>query len=126
MRICPICIMELIPTNRQGVEIDYCSQCRGIWLDRGELEKLIERSTMYQDDIYEERSRYRNHCQNNYRDDYYGGHHSEGHLGGGYREEHRSGHHNEGHLGSEYREVHRSGHHSRHRRKSFLGNLFDL
>ncbi len=31
-------------TDRQGVEIDYCPQCRGIWLDRGELEKIIERS----------------------------------------------------------------------------------
>jgi Zn-finger nucleic acid-binding protein len=32
-------------TERQGVEIDYCPQCRGIWLDRGELEKIIDRST---------------------------------------------------------------------------------
>jgi Zn-finger nucleic acid-binding protein len=31
-------------TERQGIEIDYCPQCRGIWLDRGELDKIIERS----------------------------------------------------------------------------------
>jgi hypothetical protein len=31
-------------TDRQGIEIDYCPKCRGIWLDRGELDKLIERS----------------------------------------------------------------------------------
>ena len=31
-------------TDKQGVEIDYCPDCRGIWLDRGELEKIIERS----------------------------------------------------------------------------------
>jgi hypothetical protein len=31
-------------TERQGIEIDYCSQCRGVWLDRGELDKIIERS----------------------------------------------------------------------------------
>jgi Zn-finger nucleic acid-binding protein len=31
-------------TDRQGVEIDYCPQCRGVWLDRGELDKIIERS----------------------------------------------------------------------------------
>jgi uncharacterized protein len=31
-------------TDRQGVEIDYCPQCRGIWIDRGELEKIIDRS----------------------------------------------------------------------------------
>jgi hypothetical protein len=31
-------------TERQGVEIDYCPECRGVWLDRGELDKIIERS----------------------------------------------------------------------------------
>jgi Zn-finger nucleic acid-binding protein len=31
-------------TNRQGIEIDYCPTCRGVWLDRGELDKIIERS----------------------------------------------------------------------------------
>jgi uncharacterized protein len=31
-------------TERQGIEIDYCPQCRGVWLDRGELDKLIERA----------------------------------------------------------------------------------
>jgi len=30
--------------DRQGIEIDYCPQCRGVWLDRGELDKLIERN----------------------------------------------------------------------------------
>lgn len=34
----------LVMSNRQGVEIDYCPQCRGVWLDRGELDKLIDRS----------------------------------------------------------------------------------
>jgi Zn-finger nucleic acid-binding protein len=32
-------------TDRQGVEVDYCPQCRGVWLDRGELDKIIERSS---------------------------------------------------------------------------------
>jgi Zn-finger nucleic acid-binding protein len=41
---CPVCITGLQVTERQGIEIDYCPQCRGIWLDRGELDKLIERS----------------------------------------------------------------------------------
>jgi Zn-finger nucleic acid-binding protein len=35
-------------TERQGVEIDYCPQCRGVWLDRGELDKIIERSASEQ------------------------------------------------------------------------------
>lgn len=42
---CPICKeVDLRITDRQGIEIDYCPQCRGVWLDRGELDKLIERS----------------------------------------------------------------------------------
>ena len=42
---CPVCQLDLQMTERQGIEIDYCPKCRGIWLDRGELDKLIERST---------------------------------------------------------------------------------
>jgi hypothetical protein len=42
---CPVCkSVELVMTDRQGIEIDYCPTCRGVWLDRGELDKLIERS----------------------------------------------------------------------------------
>lgn len=42
---CPLCNVELLLSDRQGIEIDYCPKCRGIWLDRGELDKLIERAT---------------------------------------------------------------------------------
>ncbi len=42
---CPICSVPLVMSDRQGVEIDYCPTCRGVWLDRGELDKIIERST---------------------------------------------------------------------------------
>ena len=41
---CPACKVPLAMSDRQGVEIDYCPQCRGVWLDRGELDKIIERS----------------------------------------------------------------------------------
>jgi len=41
---CPVCRVPLVMSERQGVEIDYCPQCRGVWLDRGELDKIIERS----------------------------------------------------------------------------------
>jgi uncharacterized protein len=42
---CPVCnSIDLKMTDRQGVEIDYCPECRGIWLDRGELDKILERS----------------------------------------------------------------------------------
>jgi hypothetical protein len=39
---CPACSIDLQLSERQGVEIDYCPQCRGVWLDRGELDKIIE------------------------------------------------------------------------------------
>ena len=42
---CPTCDVALAMTDRQGIEIDYCPQCRGVWLDRGELDKLIERAS---------------------------------------------------------------------------------
>ncbi len=41
---CPACQLTLQIVDRQGIEVDYCPKCRGIWLDRGELEKLIDRS----------------------------------------------------------------------------------
>jgi uncharacterized protein len=41
---CPVDGTTLIMSERQGIEIDYCPACRGVWLDRGELDKIIERS----------------------------------------------------------------------------------
>lgn len=42
---CPNCKeVELVMAERQGIEIDYCPKCRGVWLDRGELDKIIERT----------------------------------------------------------------------------------
>lgn len=41
---CPVCTnVNLVMSERQGIEIDYCPTCRGIWLDRGELDKIIDR-----------------------------------------------------------------------------------
>lgn len=50
---CPTCNVELKMADRQGIEIDYCPQCRGVWLDRGELDKIIERSAS----VYSEKRR---------------------------------------------------------------------
>jgi Zn-finger nucleic acid-binding protein len=44
---CPICNIPLQIAERQGIEIDHCPQCRGVWLDRGELDKLIERESAF-------------------------------------------------------------------------------
>lgn len=47
---CPVCpAVNLVMSERQGVEIDYCPECRGVWLDRGELDKIIERSATSQE-----------------------------------------------------------------------------
>jgi len=46
---CPVDNAELSISDRQGVEIDFCPQCRGVWLDRGELDKIIERSSNLDD-----------------------------------------------------------------------------
>ncbi len=43
---CPKCNVLLSMMERQGIEIDYCPQCRGVWLDRGELDKIIERTAL--------------------------------------------------------------------------------
>ena len=42
--LCPSCKVDLVMTDRQNIEIDYCPKCRGVWLDRGELDKIIEKS----------------------------------------------------------------------------------
>lgn len=46
---CPVCTDKtLVMSERNGIEIDYCPGCRGVWLDRGELDKIIERSAAEQ------------------------------------------------------------------------------
>ena len=41
---CPNCEETLVMTERQGIEIDYCPKCRGVWLDKGELDKMLEKA----------------------------------------------------------------------------------
>jgi hypothetical protein len=75
---CPVCKdTSLVISERQGVEIDYCPKCRGVWLDRGELDKILERSQEvfdndrskpFDDKRYDERKYY---SDKKYDDDYY-------------------------------------------------------
>ena len=81
---CPKCAQaNLVTTDRQGLEIDVCPTCRGVWLDRGELDKLIERSLSLHsaaapvggrgrddddDDADDRRERYRTSRPGDYRD----------------------------------------------------------
>lgn len=68
---CPVDGTELVMTDRSGVEIDYCPQCRGVWLDRGELDKIIERgaSQMAPQSPDRERHRENDRSDDGYRDD---------------------------------------------------------
>ena len=47
---CPVDSATLLMSERQGVEIDYCPECRGVWLDRGELDKLLQQADDRDDD----------------------------------------------------------------------------
>ncbi len=67
--LCPSCKVALVMSERQNIEIDYCPKCRGVWLDRGELDKIVEKSMAQQDTAPPAQER-------GYRDDgYRQGHH---------------------------------------------------
>lgn len=101
---CPICNVELKIVDRQGVEIDYCPKCRGVWLDRGELDKLIERAAQMESQPMSSSPRREN------RDDFYPDDDDDD-----YR--HPSG--------DRYRGDDRS-HPQGKKKKSFLGDMFDI
>jgi len=56
--LCPVCPnVELKMSERKGVEIDYCPKCRGVWLDRGELDKIVDLSAPERDERQERSER---------------------------------------------------------------------
>jgi|WetSurMetagenome_2_1015567.scaffolds.fasta_scaffold919117_2 uncharacterized protein len=75
---CPTCTVPLVMTERQGVEIDYCPKCRGVWLDRGELDKILERS------LSESGTRESVYVQGGHRERPHDHHQGDGHGGHGY------------------------------------------
>lgn len=99
---CPVDDVELVMADRQGVEIDYCPKCRGVWLDRGELDKIIERSIGGPSSGRADAS-----------DDGYGRSGQGGHGKG--RGDHGKGHDDSGH-----------GRDGRSRRRGLLGDIFDF
>ncbi len=68
---CPNCNVNLVLSDRNGIEIDYCPDCRGIWLDRGELDKIIERSSKNvqntQSDSYRDHQEYPKGSEHQYK-----------------------------------------------------------
>ena len=93
---CPVCNVALTMTDRQGVEIDYCPKCRGVWLDRGELDKIIERSASVPQQ--------------------YSGSSNQSH-------ERRPERERDHHYGSEHDDSH---YYKKKKKESFLGELFDF
>jgi uncharacterized protein len=66
---CPNCSTEMTLNNRAGVEIDQCPRCKGVWLDRGELEKVANMQNRYEDEHYQKYHYGRGHDDDD--DDYY-------------------------------------------------------
>jgi len=73
---CPLCHIELAVSRRFGNAIDYCPKCRGVWLDRGELDKLIERSNIHPDATRHPASPHDDHRYRSRHDEMHGDHHS--------------------------------------------------
>ncbi|EXL01502.1 zf-TFIIB domain-containing protein [Ochrobactrum sp. WV_118_8] len=102
--LCPLCRVDLVMSERQGIEIDYCPKCRGVWLDRGELDKIIERSVA-EDAHYPQQQLDRGRAQTPARN-----------ASSDCRDDHRR----------DYSDHDRHGHGGHGRRHgSFLGRLFD-
>ncbi len=116
---CPRCRDDLRQTERTGVSIDYCPRCRGVWLDGGELEKLIDRSQSW------------DYGPQNYPSQPDAGY--QGRPAPAYREDHRRDHHDRDDYRGERRhdQHYRGDHHNerydkRHKKKSLLGEIFDI
>ena len=98
---CPKCNVLLVISDRQGIEIDYCPQCRGVWLDRGELDKIIERTNQAFDQYKDSR-------------------HDDDDDDDRYRREHKH------HSSDRSFEDHDRGGYRKPHKKSIWGDLFDL
>ncbi|MCA0333300.1 MAG: zf-TFIIB domain-containing protein [Bacteroidetes bacterium] len=99
---CPNCDETLLMTHRNNIEIDYCPKCRGVWLDKGELDKMLEAAAQQSDQMpnsehYDSGRDYQRHSSEQYdrRPEY-----------------------------QRYSSDHK--YHKPHKRKSFLGDLFDF
>ncbi|WP_306108737.1 zf-TFIIB domain-containing protein [Pseudomonas sp. ANT_H4] len=127
-------------TERQNIEIDYCPQCRGVWLDRGELDKIIERSQQQEavrflpqapippvqnappavQPGYSQHGNSQGHGDSQAHGDQRGSH-GGGWRDGGHQSSHQSGHQSQG------GHQNQSGHQGQqsYRKKSFLQEMFD-
>jgi Zn-finger nucleic acid-binding protein len=100
---CPSCSTLLLLSDKHGVEIDYCPKCRGIWLDRGELEKIIERELS----MSSQKIRY----NNNDNDD---------------RHDRRKDDHDNYGQNYDNDDHNNYGHNNKNKKRGFLSDLFDF
>jgi Zn-finger nucleic acid-binding protein len=71
---CPVCSVELKMGDRQGVEVNYCPTCRGVWIERGGLDKIIDRAATISSRPAPDRERERDHDRHDYsRENEHGG-----------------------------------------------------
>ena len=98
---CPIDGATLVMSERQGIEIDYCPQCRGVWLDRGEIDKIIERSVgTPQPGSYQQQPRQEQRDERRYeKRDYEKKEYERRDYDDDRRQDNRRGHHRESWLG---------------------------
>ena len=113
---CPVCSnVDLLMSERQGIEIDYCPTCRGVWLDRGELDKILEREqggfmrSQSEPPRPAPQPQYVQRHEQEHRSEHQGRH-----------DEHRERYEDKGH-GHGYEQGH-----GKQKKKSFLGDLFDF
>lgn len=99
---CPVCKdKDLVMSERSGIEIDYCPECRGVWLDKGELDKIIERNMASQQETYREAAPQKE-----------------------YREERH--YENKKHYDDDYKYHDKHSHYGKHKKRSFLSDIFDF
>lgn len=99
---CPVCKdKDLVMSERSGIEIDYCPECRGVWLDRGELDKIIERNMASQQETYREAA-----PQKEYREEKY--------------------YENKKYYDDDYKYHDKHSHYGKHKKRSFLSDIFDF
>lgn len=104
---CPVCKdVDLVMSERSGIEIDYCPKCRGVWLDRGELDKIIERSTEVMPQQQQSRQYEGISSSVLYEPDYAGGYNTKKYY-----------------YDDDYRYEH---HHSKYKKRNFLSDIFDF
>ncbi len=120
---CPVDGAQLVMTERSGVEIDYCPQCRGVWLDRGELDKIIDRASppvaLQEPGREAPRPDHREPMRGDYREPPRGDYREP--PRGEYREPPR------GEYRSDYRpQQHGDDYYKKKKKKSFLDDIFDF